>query len=166
MRKLQVKQLTNERLEQAFPLMQSSDPGLSLDRWLAFASQMMVESTGGKPAPSGIMTVENEQSYIAGLFSYRCHQDLHRGKTLTAENFVALDFLDPRACAEALGTALDHLARQLGCSAILSLLNVSGPKSEGCARMMESVLRERGHETRGQVLCKAVEKQLSCLRDI
>ena len=83
---------------------------------------------------------------------------------LTAENFVALDFLDPEACAQALSDALEHLARQLGCAAVHSLI-VEG---EGRARkgLMAGVLGTQGHKDSGRLFCKVVEKGQSARHEM
>jgi hypothetical protein len=160
MRNLTVKQLTADRLQQAYPLLQSRDPGLSLEDWLSYAQSLMAPPCAGNhPAESGVLSVENEQGYIAALFTYRCHRDLKHGRLLMAENFVALDFLDPAACARALGEALEHLAGQLGCSAVHSIVAPAGEGHDGSARLMEDVLGSRGHLDRGRLFCKELQTQ-------
>ncbi len=158
MRNLQVKQLTADRLQQAFPLLQSLDPGLSLDRWLAYARSLVgAPCCSEGPQESGVMSIENEQGYITALFTYRCFEDLRHGRLLTAENFVALDLLDPETCAHALSEALEHLAAHLSCDAVHSLISESEARGAG-AGVMASVLKARGHLDRGRLLCKEVRR--------
>lgn len=156
MRQLHVKQLTADRLQQAFPLLQSRDPGLSLDRWLSYAGALVPSPTGkDRPQDCGVMAVENEQGYIAALFTYRCDLDLRHGRLLTAENFVALDLLNPEACACALGEALENLALQLGCKAVRSLVPDCA-SSRGGAGTMAGVLTAQGHHDAGRLYIKEV----------
>ena len=168
MRNLQIKHLTADRLQQAYPLLQSCDPALTLEGWQAFARPLLdgTAGSGSRPAESGIMTVENEQSYITGLFTYRCGQDLRLGRVLTAENFIAFDFLDPAACARALGDALEHLSRQLGCAAVRSIVTLAdGPNSPNrkAADLIGRILRDKGHSETAYLMVKAVPRR-ACLK--
>lgn len=164
MRNLQVKQLTADRLQQAYPLLQNCDPALSLESWQAFAGALVAESqgSGALPSESGIISVENEQGYITALFTYRCSEDLYLGRLLTAENFIAFDFLDPRACAKALIEAMEHLCRQLSCQGVRSFLSPAA-KGDRRAELMAALLKEQGHQEGGRVFFKKLAKK-ACLK--
>lgn len=165
MRNLRVKHLTPGRLQQAFPLLQACDPTLSLETWTAFAAPLLsptpkAEQPGrGEPPEHGILSVENEQGYIAALFTYRCHPDLRLGRVLLAENFMAFDLLDPAACAHALVAALEQLSGQLRCSEVRSHISHGRTPDNRNGGLMAAVLAERGHGPCGRLFCKEVAQQ-------
>lgn len=124
---LSVKLLDHRQIDQAFPVIQSILPELSIERWRAFTAEQMAvaaEATAGVVAqdpgcpPSGIMTVQTRRGYIYGLFSFAVHQHLRHGRVLAVENFVVLDLIDRSPAAAALMQAMDRLAHANRCAAI------------------------------------------------
>lgn len=123
------KPLGRGQIDQAYPLVCAMAPGLGIDQWRAFAAALLdsatVGSSAGKdglPAARGIMTVQNAQGYMHGLFSYAVEPQLLHGRTLCVDNFVVLDLFDVAGPAETLLQAMEVLARQLGCTAIHTTL--------------------------------------------
>lgn len=174
MRSLRIRPLTEERLRQAFPLVQTWDASLTLEDWEAFARPLL-EDKGAKEGKSGlpergIMTVENEQGYISGFFSYHCVKDLRHGRLLFAENLVAFDFIDRDTCYEALCAALENLAHRLGCGAIHTIVADATSKGEAQGKLPEHgkeprlrrLLEARGHHEEGWLLCKRLTGRNPC----
>lgn len=123
------KPLGRRQIDQAYPLVCAIAPGLEVDRWRAFAAAMLQGATDGGsargsavPATTGIMTVQNAQGYLHGLFSYVVEPHLRHGRILSVDNFVVLDLFDIPGIAETLLRAMEGLARRLGCSAIHTTL--------------------------------------------
>ncbi|WP_042442343.1 hypothetical protein [Azospirillum sp. B510] len=118
------KPLGRRQIDQAYPLVCAIAPGLGVDQWRAFAAALLGGATGsdagrdGVPAHKGIMTVQNAQGYLHGLFSYAAEPHLRHGRTLCVDNFVVLDLFDVAGIAETLLRAMEGLARRLGCAAI------------------------------------------------
>ncbi len=109
--------LRRRQVDQAFPLVRAIAPELGVERWRAFANAIIIEPAG-VVAPSGIMTVQNTQGYIHGLFSYTMDDHLRHGRVLSVNNFIVLDLFDVAAAAGALLKAMDATARSLSCAAI------------------------------------------------
>jgi len=132
------KPLGRRQIDQAYPLVCAMAPGLGVDQWRAFAAALLDSATLGSstegaagdgdagkgrlPASRGIMTVQNAQGYLHGLFSYTAEPHLLHGRTLCVDNFVVLDLFDVAGVAEALLQAMEGLARRLGCAAIHTTL--------------------------------------------
>ncbi|CAO3351868.1 hypothetical protein [Azospirillum melinis] len=132
------KPLGRRQIDQAYPLVCAMAPGLGVDQWRAFAAAVLDSATlgdsaegaagdgaagkGRPPASRGIMTVQNTQGYLHGLFSYTAEPHLLHGRTLCVDNFVVLDLFDVAGVAEALLQAMEGLARRLGCAAIHTTL--------------------------------------------
>ncbi|PWC77802.1 hypothetical protein TSH64_25975 [Azospirillum sp. TSH64] len=127
------KPLGRRQIDQAYPLVCALAPGLGVDQWRAFAAAVLDSATlgssadggaggGRQPASRGIMTVQNAQGYLHGLFSYTAEPHLLHGRTLCVDNFVVLDLFDVAGVAEALLQAMEGLARRLGCAAIHTTL--------------------------------------------
>lgn len=130
------KPLGRRQIDQAYPLVCAIAPGLGIDQWRAFAAAVLDSATVGSndgegkkgagkdcpPAVRGIMTVQNAQGYMHGLFSYAVEAQLLHGRTLCVDNFVVLDLFDVAGPTETLLQAMEGLARQLGCTAIHTTL--------------------------------------------
>ena len=110
------KQLTPDRVDDAFPIARAAVPGLTLERWRAFAGESV--AVADRAAPPGIMVVENDRGYIQGLCTYRLQHDMRHGTILTVDDLVALDLVDDGQIVSTLVDALEARARAFGCSAI------------------------------------------------
>ncbi len=149
LRDLKAQQLRPECIAQAYPLIQAALPKVPLEVWVAFARTLVEQRDRPK---TGIISIVSEQGYIAGLSSYRVHQSLTHGQSLTADHFIALDMFDRQAVVYALAEAVEALAREHQCGAIhMNLLEKDG------ARVMDetaSTLLSRGHRVEAVRLCK------------
>lgn len=158
------KPLGRRQIDQAYPLVCAMAPGLGIDRWRAFAAAVLDSATlegsgeGRPPASRGIMTVQNAQGYLHGLFSYTAEPHLLHGRTLCVDNFVVLDLFDVAGVAEALLRAMEGLARRLGCAAIHTTLpdRFARPESlEGSRRdPIPDCFRTEGHRRETIRFCK------------
>lgn len=158
------KPLGRRQIDQAYPLIGAIAPALGVERWRAFAAAMIGEGAASAPGgamPCGIMTVQNANGYIHGLFSYNVEQDLRHGRALVVDNFVVLDLFDLPGAAEVLLHAMDGLARDLGCTAIhtnlpepYATLPTEAPPA-GVGRRVLDCFRGEGHRAETMRLCKA-----------
>ncbi len=149
MRNLETRPLTPERVAQAFPLIQTALPAVTLEEWRDFALPLV--SPAGQ-ATSGVVTVLSEQDFIVGLCCYRVEKNLHHGAVLMADPFLALDLLDLKAVASALADAIESLAREWHCTAIHTSLPATGVK--GAENWLVRNLRGRGHQVESLRMCK------------
>ncbi|WP_395458623.1 hypothetical protein ACHMW5_33330 [Azospirillum melinis] len=158
------KPLGRRQIDQAYPLVCAMAPGLGVDQWRAFAAAVLDSATlegsgdGRLPASRGIMTVQNAQGYLHGLFSYTAEPHLLHGRTLCVDNFVVLDLFDVAGVAEALLQAMEGLARRLGCAAIHTTLpdRFARPDSlQGSRRdPIPDCFRTEGHRQETIRFCK------------
>ncbi len=105
--------LASDRAPQAYPLVNTLRPGLTLDRWLAYVDAM---SGGGTDA--GILAAVDTQGYLHGLFAYRIEPDLADGRVLAIENFIAADVCGRDDAGRDLIEVINRLADDKHCGAI------------------------------------------------
>lgn len=163
------KPLGRRQIDQAYPLVCAMAPGLGVDQWRAFAAAVLDSATLGSspdggagegrlPASRGIMTVQNAQGYLHGLFSYTAEPHLLHGRTLCVDNFVVLDLFDVAGVAEALLRAMEGLARRLGCAAIHTTLpdrpTRSGARHGSRRDPIPDCFRTEGHRQETIRFCK------------
>jgi len=149
LRQLTTRPLTLENVPQAFPLVRTSFPEITLEAWRRFAQDILQP---GAPALGGFLTVLCEQGYIAGLCNYRIEPDLLHGQALAVDLFVAYDLFDRSAIAAALVDGLERMARAHGCRALHTHLfdrGRGGPRNS----LIETLTRH-GHEIETVGLCK------------
>jgi len=112
--RLVARRLPPERLEQAFALVRALDPGLSVERWRAFALGAGQQS----PGEAGITVLETPDGYLHALFSWRRVDRLLEGPTLVVENLVAADLGAGGQTASRLAAAMEAQAREVGCRSL------------------------------------------------
>ncbi|WP_119679641.1 hypothetical protein [Indioceanicola profundi] len=120
-----LKPLDPRRIDMAFPVVQSSFPRLTIDRWRDYARAMLPLADAASNVvplpgtePTGIVVAQLPHGYIHGVFGYRVLHSLCHGRTLQVDVFVALNLFDPTAAAEALLLEIERTARQHRCDAI------------------------------------------------
>lgn len=155
MRQLTTLPLTESRIGQAYPLIQAALPEVTLDAWQRFAEPLVAPSAGPE---TGILTVESERGYIAGLSIYRIYFDLRHGSALVADHFMALDLFDRITVVHALAEALESLGREHGCVAVHTNVPDRGTKLRVSENSLVAALRERGHSLESLRLCKLLRK--------
>lgn len=147
MRHLRLVPLSPDRIAQAYPLVQVVRPALSLEAWRRYARAILEDTEGG----SGIATLQDPRGLIAGLFVYRIGADPGHGRTLVAEDFVALDIVNPETVAQSLADALEAVANEHGCSAVHTTISCRGGAGTRC--LME-LMGDLGHHLEAFHLCK------------
>lgn len=149
MRSLTIEPLSADRIDQAYPLIQMVRPSLSFDGWRTHAGRLLARGD------SGILVLSDPRGLILGLVCWQVTEDANHGRTLTAEDFVALDIVDPHRVAEVLADALEATAREVGCEAVHT--NVACVGGAGAGRLVER-LRGLGHHMESFRLCKQLSR--------
>jgi len=146
--------LNPEKIDQAYGLVRSAAPQISLESWRDFAKSVISPSEAPE---SGILTVEDEREIILGLVGYVIDRDLEYGQTLMAKNFIALDGMESRKkeVAFALIKAMEDLARDRRCRAIRTI--VHEPEAALRDAWIIEVLKHNGHHTEARKFIKAVD---------
>lgn len=111
-----VRPLTYEQILQSFPLVSVSEPNLTQDQWVAYASALV--GTPDLTDDPNIMALQNERGHIYGLSAYRVRPDLHRGQILEVESFAVADLVGVKRIASRLLETLETLAVRRSCSCL------------------------------------------------
>ena len=143
--------LSQEQVDQAFPIVQSAIAGITMEGWRRFARVIV----SADRCASGIMTAQC-RNYIHGLFSYRASPSLRHGTQLLVENFIVLDLFNPSGAAAALLGAMDELADDLGCEAIHTTVPNSLSQASDYRRWLVGHFQECGHHEDSVTLCKHI----------
>ncbi len=162
-----VRPLCAERVTQAFALIQTALPEVTLAAWRDFAAALMSGTTPrgdaqgdarGDAQEGGILAATDGRDTIAGLCSYRVVPDLVHGRLLDANHFLAFDLLDRRPVAEALAEALEALARDRACAAVHIHLPRHLPRRNDAptepGHGLSGLLTARGHRVESLGFCK------------
>jgi hypothetical protein len=104
--------LKPEQVAQAYPLVRMALPQLELGEWHNYAAAMA--SSGG-----GVLTLLAPSGAIHALAAYRAVPNLHHGRALIVELFVAFELSRKAPARAALVDGLHLLAEGLGCQAVL-----------------------------------------------
>jgi hypothetical protein len=128
----------------AFPLVQAAFPGLEFGEWRMFAARLLGEAQGVR---SGAVGLRNEAGYLCGLLIYRAERHLRHGKVLSVDLFTALDVTGEAAAANALLTAAEAKASELGCDATHILI-------DGAQRCLAETIAKAGHRSEAKLFCK------------
>ena len=164
MRQLDTRPLAAKRIAQAFPLVQTSLPEVTLEAWCDFATALLSGGGPGLMGPGlmgpglmgqgGILAVTDARDTIAGLCAYHVVPDLVHDRLLAVEHFLAFDLLDRRAVAHALAQGVEALARERRCGAVhTSLPRAANANPDRGGGLLE-VLSTRGHRVESLGLCK------------
>ena len=154
--RLEIKFLQHkEEIQQAYPLVQSIAPDLTLESWLAFASDIDRPQPAGF-GPGGIVAAQSGRGYIHGLFSYLVEPNLRYGRILNVDNFVAFDLIDRWKVAPKLLSAMDEQANHHGCKAIYVRLPDRLMRGPVGRQALLAKFQKYGHDLRSVGLCKEI----------
>ncbi|MEE8516919.1 MAG: hypothetical protein V3T02_09805 [Alphaproteobacteria bacterium] len=138
--------LVPDQIAQAYALIQAVESSVSLKQWRDFVDS--VTCPAKKAAPNrGIMTLRNGEGYIFGLFTYFIRPDLHHGRVLVVDNFLAMTLLDQRGLAETLLSSMTRIGEEHGCHAI----NMDIAQKH---TWITDYLTDTGHEVENLRFCK------------
>lgn len=104
----------------AFPLVQMSDPTVTLSNWLAFTRLW----SRRKPEQGGLMAVRDRRGIVYALFSYTVERDLRLEACLRISGIIA-GRLPGADLDAAILCGIQELAERLGCQALLIDVPVS-----------------------------------------
>jgi hypothetical protein len=123
-----VRQLTPERIPEAFPVVAVLDEQITAERWYDYARAIV--GPDGRSENHGILTLEDRQGCIMGLSVYVIRPDLWRGRVLVIENFAIVTLIGTQQAASVLLAAIEHLARDRACQCLaVSLLERTAGRS-------------------------------------
>lgn len=152
-------ELGEERILQAYPLVQSVYGDISMGDWVAFAGGRIIGRRDPAPrvARQGIVAAENRGGYLQGLFCYSFRPDAFRGPALVCDHFIALDLLGFNSPLSCLVAKAESLARENDSAKLVVRLpqSVAGRPAPNTRTHME--LLNSGHELESLCFCKPLK---------
>jgi len=136
-----------EGIDQAYPIVHTQYPALSLDNWRHYAQDLIVGDTPAR----GVMTAQHG-GYIRGLFCHWPDRSLMHGDLLVVDNFTVMDMFDSTGAVNALIEAMESMAERFRCCAIHTLLPNHRPTP------LHGHLQAQGHQLKKVVLCKEFDR--------
>lgn len=134
-----------EGIDQAYPIVHTLLPALSVEAWRRYANALIADSDPGR----GVMTAQHG-GYIRGLFCHWPDRSLQHGDMLMVDNFSVMDLFDPQGATHTLVEAMEEIAARYGCGAIHTLLSDHRPTS------LHGHFQAQGHRVIKVVLYKAL----------
>jgi hypothetical protein len=113
--------LERDQIAQAYALIQSADPSVSLDRWTRFAHKMTALPRSSRH--TGIMTVQTEAGYMCGLFVFEILEDLRHNRTLVIRHVFAISLVQREAIVRSLLDSAESLAHLNGCDSVIAVID-------------------------------------------
>lgn len=98
------------RLADAYPLVRTFAPHVSLERWIAYATAMHERG--------GLLGLYGGSEAMFGLLSYQFALTLQHGRSMLIDNFVTFELSQSAPGRRALCEAAEALAMKNGCAAI------------------------------------------------
>ena len=109
-----------QHIAQAFPLISLEVPGLTIDRWRAFARARLASGQHG--GNHGMLTVRNPAGYIHGLAIFEIVDDLCLGRVLLVSHLVTARSVGSGEAVSVLIAAMKKVARAHDCVAVRAAL--------------------------------------------
>jgi hypothetical protein len=107
--------LERDQIAQAYALIQSADPSVSLDRWTRFANKM---------TPCRVRPV---RPGLCGLFVYEILEDLRHNRALVVRHVFAISLVQREAIVRNLLDAAESLAHLNGCDSVVAVIDQEAP---------------------------------------
>lgn len=152
-----VKPLGKGQVLQAYPLVQTAVPHLTLEQWMGYAEGLCDGASQAEPA-TGVMSAQNPDGYIYGIYCHEVETDIARGRILKVSNLVTANLYDSAGIMDRMIDSMIDMARDSDCEAVqvdLPKEVAAGPQPvEGPA----SHLRGAGYRLASVALCRPVEK--------
>lgn len=111
---LTVTGIDGKQLEEAYALIRTLAPEVTLARWLDFATPI---ADAGKDK-GGVLGVFGEDGSMFGLLTWRKEDCLRYGRVLIVENLVTFELSRAAPARKALSGAVKAIARKEQCSAV------------------------------------------------
>lgn len=136
-----------EGIDQAYPIVQTQLPALTLTAWRDYAHGLITASTSLR----GVMTAQHG-GYIRGLFCHWPEHSLAHGNLLIVDHFAIMDLFGPEGAAQSLIAAMETIATTHDCQAIHTFLPDHRPAP------LHAQLLAKGHHFSKVLLCKALHR--------
>ncbi len=107
-----VRDLDDRRIDQAYPLIKTALPDLTLEDWRRFLDDHLRQDA------SGVVVVENRTGIMYACAAFQARQDLRHGRCLEVDPLVVMDLVGAATVARTLDFSLLGFARRFGCQGL------------------------------------------------
>ena len=152
-----IKPLGPGKVLQAYPLVQSAVPHLTLEQWREYVRSVYDGKTG-PIGRAGVMSAENRDGYIYGLYCHVVEPDIHHGRVLKVRNFVAANLYDSAGIIDRLMDSIVSVARDNGCTAVHVDLPDRARHGPEPVESVVSMFKGAGFRVESVAMCRAIEE--------
>ncbi len=153
-----VKPLGEGQVLQAYPLVQTAVPHLTLDQWLGYAKQVCEDERHAGPG-TGVMSAQNGEGYIYGLFCHEVATDIQHGRILKVSNLIAANLYDAAGIMDRMIDSMMEIARDQGCAAVHVDLPEAPQKGPQAVEGMAGMLKGAGYHFESVALCRPLDEK-------
>ncbi|MEE8443935.1 MAG: hypothetical protein V3S44_01210 [Alphaproteobacteria bacterium] len=157
-KKFVVKPLGEEQVMQAYPLVQSASPQLTLDQWMDYV-QTLSQEGDSDPRGGGVMSVQNGEGYIYGIYCHEVEANIQHGRVLKVSNFVAANLYDAKSVTGGLIDSMASVARDSGCGAVHVDLPEEIRPGPRLVDGIASQFKGAGYQVESVALCRSIKKK-------
>ena len=152
-----VKPLGAGKVMQAYPLVQTAVPHLTLEQWLDYARQVC-ETAPHEASAAGVMSAENGDGYIYGIYCHEVATDIQHGRILKVSNLIAANLYDASGIMDRMIDSMLEIARDKGCAAVHVDLPESPRKGPQPVEGLAGMLKGAGYRFESVALCRPLEE--------
>jgi hypothetical protein len=153
-----VKPLGEGQVLQAYPLVQTAVPHLTLEQWIGYAEQLCGRWHAAE-CGSGVMSAQNPDGYIYGIYCHEVENSIKLGRILKVRNLVTANLYDSAGIMDRMIESMGSKARDSRCVAV----QVELPESVGMGpRPVDgtvSMLQRAGYRLDSVALCRPVDEK-------
>jgi hypothetical protein len=153
-----VKPLGEGQVLQAYPLVQTAVPHLTLDQWMDYAEGFCGVKRPIRDDP-GVMSAQNPDGYIYGIYCHEVETDIQHGRVLKISNLVTANLFDSAGIMDKMINSMIDKARDSDCVAVQVALPEETGRGPQPLEGTVSMLRDAGYRLASVALSKPIEKK-------
>ena len=153
-----VKPLGGGKVLQAYPLVQTAVPHLTLDQWLEYAKAVCEVPPHAAPG-TGVMSAQNCDGYIYGIYCHEVSTDIQHGRILKVSNLITANLYDAAGIMDRMIDSMLEIARDQGCAAVHVDLPESPRKGPQPVEGLAGMLKGAGYRFESVALCRQLEEK-------
>ena len=153
-----VKPLGEGQVLQAYPLVQTAVPHLTLDQWLDYAKAVCEGERHTGPR-TGVMSAQNGEGYIYGIYCHEVTTDIQHGRILKVSNLIAANLYDGVGIMDRMIDSMLEMARKQGCAAVHVDLPETPRKGPQPVEGLAGMLKGAGYRFESVALCRPLEEK-------
>lgn len=153
-----VKPLGEGQVLQAYPLVQTAVPHLTLEQWMGYAEELCGRRRADN-SNTGVMSAQNPDGYIFGIYCHEVETDIQHGRVLKISNLVTANLYDSAGIMDKMIDSMIDKARDSDCVAVQVDLPEEAGRGPQPVEGTASMLRGAGYRLASVALCRPVDKK-------